>query len=374
MNHFHFLVHPSRIVSSFVKKIVWRDDEMKALLLAGGLGTRLRPLTENIPKPMAPIANRPWLEHLIIHLRDQGVNEFVIAAHHCSHVIRRYFGDGKRFNVNITYALEPSPLGTAGAIKNAERFLNERFLVFNADIVHLPQLIPLLDFHRQHGGLATIVLTEVDDPSSYGVVEQDDSGRILRFIEKPRREEAPSNRINAGMYILEPEVMRYIPAEREVSIERETFPLLIERNVGVYGIVSDGYWRDMGTPARYRQVHWDALSREFPVPLKGREIQPGVFVGEHVEIGSGVLFVPPVLIGDHVKIGPQAVIGPNAVIGDHCQIGARVHCSQTIVWDRSVIRDRSRLQNSIFGYRTVTPAGEVFEDSIINQFKEAVQA
>lgn len=196
----------------------------------------------------------------------------------------------------------------------------------------------------------------------------------MRFIEKPRREEAPSNRINAGMYILEPDVMRYIPAEQEVSIERETFPRLIEENTGVYGIVSSGYWRDMGTPARYRQVHWDALNREFPLPIKGREIQPGVFVGENVKISSGVLFVPPVLIGHNVKIGHQAVIGPYAVIGDDCQIGSRVHCAHTIVWDRSLIRDRSRLQNSIFGYRTVTPAGEVFEDSIINQFKEAVQA
>ena len=347
---------------------------MKALLLAGGLGTRLRPLTENLPKPMAPIANRPWLEHLITYLHEQGVDQFVIAAHHCSDVIRRYFGDGRRWGVKIEYALEPFPMGTAGAIKNAERLLDERFLVVNADIVHLPQLIPLLEFHRQHGGIASIALTEVEDPSSYGVVEQDDAGRILRFIEKPRPEEAPSNRINAGLYILEPEVMRYIPAQREVSIERETFPRLIRESAGVYGMVSQGYWRDMGTPARYRQVHWDVLDRRFPLSMQGRQVQPGVWTGENVEFGSGSLLVPPVLIGNNVKIGDQAVIGPYAVIGDNCRIGVRVHCSNSILWDRSVVREGSRLSNSIFGYRTVAPAGEVFNNSIINQPKEVMQA
>lgn len=347
---------------------------MKALLLAGGLGTRLRPLTENLPKPMAPIANRPWLEHLITHLREQGVDHFVMAARHCSDVIRRHFGDGRRWGVKIEYAVEPFPMGTAGAIKNAERFFNDCFLVFNADIVHLPELIPLLEFHRQHGGVATIALTEVEDPTSYGVVEQDDTGRILRFVEKPRPEEAPSNRINAGLYILEPDVFRYIPAQREVSIERETFPRLIQDSAGVYGMVSRGYWRDMGTPSRYRQVHWDVLDRRFPLPMQGRQVQPGVWAGEDVEFGKGVLFVPPVLIGNKVKIGDQAVIGPYAVIGDNCRIGARVHCSNSILWDRSVVRDGSRLSNSIFGYRTVAPAGEVFKDSIINDPGEVMQA
>lgn len=347
---------------------------MKALLLAGGLGTRLRPLTENLPKPMAPIANRPWLEHLIIHLREQGVDQFIMAAHHYPDVIRRHFGDGRRWGVKIEYSLEPFLMGTAGVIKNAERFLDERFLVVNADIVHLPQLVPLLDFHRQHGGIATIALTEVEDPSSYGVVEQDDSGRILRFVEKPRREEAPSNRINAGLYIFEPEVMRYIPAQREVSIERETFPRLIEEGAGVYGMVSRGYWRDMGTPARYRQVHWDVLNRRFPLLMHGRQIQPDVWAGEDVEFGAGVLLVPPVLIGNNVKIGDQTVIGPYAVIGDNCYIGAHVHCSNSILWDRSVVRDNSRLSNSIFGYRTVAPAGEVFNNSIINQPGEVMRA
>jgi mannose-1-phosphate guanylyltransferase len=348
--------------------------KMKALLLAGGLGTRLRPLTDNLPKPMAPVVNRPWLEHLITHLHEQGIEEFVVAARYCSDVIRAHFGDGRQFGVRIEYAVEPFPLGTAGAIKNAERWLKERFLVVNADIVHLPQLVPLLEFHRRHGGVATIVLTEVEDPSQYGAVEQDETGRILRFVEKPQPGEAPSNRINAGLYILEPEVMRYIPAQREVSIERETFPRLIREGAGVYGIVSEGYWQDMGTPTRYRQVHWDALERRFPLPIRGRQIQQGVWVGEDVEFGPGSLLVPPVVIGNRVKVGEHALIGPYAVIGDDCHIGDRAHCSRSILWDHSVVRDGSRLSNSIFGYRTVAPAGEKFTDAVISQAGEAVRA
>lgn len=347
---------------------------MKTLLLAGGLGTRLRPLTENLPKPMAPIANRPWLEHLITYLRDQGINQFVIASHHCSDVIKNYFGDGKRFGVDIEYSDETHQMGTAGAIKNAERFLKERFLVVNADIVHLPNLIPLLEFHEQSGGIATIALTEVDDPSSFGVVQLDDSSRILRFVEKPRREEAPSNLINAGLYILEPEVMRYIPAGREVSIERETFPTLIQKSKSVYGKISSGYWFDMGTPERYRKIHWDVLENRNPLPTRGNQVQPGVWLGKDTKIGSGVRFIPPVLIGDNVEVGDQSVIGPFAVIGDHCRIGSKVHFSNSILWDQSSISDNIRVNNSIMAYKTFLNEGKVYDNLILNQYERVMQA
>ncbi|UUZ81177.1 nucleotidyltransferase family protein [Paenibacillus sp. P26] len=161
------------------------------LLLAGGLGTRLRPLTENLPKPMALVANRPWLEHLIVHLKDQGIEDFVIAVKHYPEKIRSYFGSGQRWGVRIRYAVESSLLGTAGAIKNAEPYLDDRFIAVNADIVHEINLLPLLEFHIQQGADVTIGLTEVDDPTHYGVVEQDKRGRILRFVEKPKLEEAP---------------------------------------------------------------------------------------------------------------------------------------------------------------------------------------
>ncbi|MCL6633033.1 MAG: NDP-sugar synthase [Alicyclobacillus herbarius] len=347
---------------------------MKALLLAGGLGTRLRPLTENLPKPMAPIANRPWLEHLILHLKEQGIEELVVAARHCADVIRQHFGDGRRFGVHMAYAIEPFPLGTAGAIKNAERWLGDRFLVINADILHLPQVLPLLEFHRRHDGVATIALTEVDDVSQYGVVEQTHTGEIVRFVEKPTPAEAPSNRINAGWYVFDAEVFDFIPAGREVSVERETFPTLIAKGAGVYGYVTGGYWQDMGTPQRYRQAHWDMLDGRLPVARRGKQVQEGVWIGDGVTFAPGALLVPPVLIGDGVVVGEHALIGPYAVIGDNCYISARAHVSRSILWNGSSIREKTRVSNTIFGTHTVAPAGERIADAVVGTTGKAVRA
>jgi mannose-1-phosphate guanylyltransferase len=340
---------------------------MNALLLAGGLGTRLRPLTENMPKPMALVANRPWLEHLILHFKDQGIRDFVIAVKHYAEYIQKHFGNGERLGVSIRYSIEESLRGTAGAIKQAESFLDDRFIVVNADIIHEVDIVSLLEFHKEHGGGVTIGLTEVDDPSHYGVVDQDLHGRILRFVEKPKREEAPSNRINAGIYIMEKSILRYIPKDREVSVERETFPLLIEQQVGVYGKVIEGYWMDMGTKERYRNVHWDLLNRNLKLPIPGQETGKGIWMGEQCRIGKGVLIVPPVLIGDRVQIGDRSVIGPYAVIGDECVIGNNVRCSETIMWNRCRVNDSIQLKNCIFGYDLELSPKQILHEAVINR-------
>lgn len=340
---------------------------MNVLLLAGGLGTRLRPLTENMPKPMAPIANRPWLEHLILHLKEQGIQRFVIALKHHPDKIEHYFGDGRTLGVSIQYALENELLGTAGAIKHAEPYLDERFIVINADIVHDIELIPLLDYHASHGGKVTIALTEVNDPTQYGVVEQDDAGRILRFVEKPRLQDAPSNRINAGIYIMDKSVLNAIPPNREVSIERETFPLLISRNAGVYGKTISGYWMDMGTKERYRNIHWDMLEKKSGHTIPGREHGDGIWIGQHCTIGAGTLLVPPVLIGDHVTIGERAVIGPKAVIGNGCSIGPNVRLSETILWEDCTVNEGAQLKNCIFGSRLEIGSSHILHEAVMNR-------
>mgnify|MGYP001394643941 CR=1 FL=1 len=346
---------------------------MNALLLAGGLGTRLRPLTENLPKPMALVANRPWLEHLILHLKNQGIRRFVIAVKHYHETIQNYFENGERWGVNIQYVIEQSLLGTAGAIKNAEAYLDDRFIVFNADIVQNAEIAPLLKFHQQHGGGVTIGLTEVEDPSQYGVVEQDEDGRILRFVEKPRKEEAPSRLINAGIYVIDKDLLRDIPAGREVSIERETFPLWIEKGAGVYGKVISGYWMDMGTRDRYRNIHWDVLNRVFRLPIPGKSRQKGIWIGKDCQIHSGVLLVPPVLIGDRVTIGERSIIGPYTVIGDDCTIGNRVRCSETIMWDRCSAHDDAVLNSCIFGYDLEIGSKHVLYEAAISRL-EVMQA
>lgn len=340
---------------------------MKALLLAGGLGTRLRPLTERWPKPMALVGNRPWLEHVLLHLKEEGIREFVMAVKHAPDTIRDYFGDGSRWGVQIQYAVEDSLRGTAGAIKNAEPLLGARFIVLNADIIQKTPLVPLLEFHKKSRALVTIGLTEVEDPSHYGVVEQDESGRIVRFVEKPAPHEAPSRRINAGIYVMEKEALAYIPPNREVSIERETFPLLIERHGGVFGFLLNGYWLDMGTTERYRKLHRDVLDRTFPLPLQGKKLGQGIWVGEHTAVGSGVLFVPPVLIGDRVRIGDRSVIGPYTVIGDDCEIGAQVRCSESILWDRCKVRQGAQLNHCIFGYDLELGANHILHEAIMNR-------
>lgn len=340
---------------------------MNALLLAGGLGTRLRPLTEQMPKPMALVANRPWLEHLIIRLKNQGIRDFVLAVKHYPEQIRDYFGDGSKWGVSIRYAVEQTLRGTAGAIKNAEPYLDRQFLVVNADIVHETELPDVVEYHRQHGGMVTIGLTEVEDPSHYGVVEQDGSGRILRFVEKPRLEEAPSNRVNAGIYVMERTALQYIPEDREVSIERETFPLLIQEGAGVYGKVISGYWMDMGTKDRYRQIHWDLLNRTCGLPISGEEQGSGIWLGEDCEIAPGALLVPPVLVGNRVTIGERSIIGPFAVIGDDCEIGRNVRCSETIMWDRCKVNDAIHLNNCIFGYELELGSKQILHEAVMNR-------
>lgn len=323
---------------------------MKALFLAGGLGTRLRPLTEHLPKPMALVGNRPWLEHLLLHYKEQGVNEFVIAVKHYRELIESHLGDGSKYGVRIDYAVEKELLGTAGAIKNAEELLTDRFIVVNADIIHQVDLASAVKFHESHGGAVTICLTEVEDPTHYGVVEQTGNGRIVRFVEKPKKEEAPSNRINAGIYIMERKALDFVPAGKPVSIEKETFPLLIENQSGVYGHPIGGYWMDMGTKERYRQLHWDLLDRRFPVTIDGKEMDDkGIWLGENVRVGQGVLFVPPVMIGDDVTIGDRAIVGPYAVVGNGSRIGNQVRLSNSILWDRCKIRAGAQLNECIFG-------------------------
>jgi mannose-1-phosphate guanylyltransferase len=219
----------------------------------------------------------------------------------------------------------------------------------------------------EHGGCVTIGLTEVKDPTQFGVVEQDPFGQIVRFVEKPRREEAPSNRVNAGIYVMEKTVLDWIPKGMEVSIERETFPLLIEKGLGVYGKTIHGYWMDMGTTERYRKVHWDLLDRRLKLPLYGKEQEKGIWIGEDLHIGEGVLFVPPVLIGNRVKIGDRSVIGPYSVIGDDCEIGPHVRCSESILWNECTVHAGAQLKNCIFGYGLQLHSRHILHEAVMNR-------
>ncbi|PTQ57846.1 MAG: Mannose-1-phosphate guanylyltransferase [Candidatus Carbobacillus altaicus] len=345
---------------------------MQALLLAGGMGTRLRPLTDDLPKPMAPLGGRPWLESLVTHLRSSGVRDIVMTIKHFPEVIEKHFGDGSRYGVRIVYAREEKLLGTAGAIKNAEKYLEDRFLVINADVVHLWDVEALYAAHTRHGGWATIALTEVEDPSAYGVVALNANDEIIRFVEKPRREEAPSHLINAGAYVLEKKVLSLIPKDTEVSIERETFPHLIALHKGVFGHTITGYWMDMGTPERYKQTHWDLLDGAFNLPLLPPEREPGIYVGRRVRIAKETTLHPPVVIGDGTIIEEGSVIGPYAIIGSGVVIGKGSTVSRAILWKGARVAHFCQIKDAVLGSDTDMTAGLILNGGIVRRISETV--
>ncbi|GAH66004.1 unnamed protein product, partial [marine sediment metagenome] len=234
---------------------------MKAVILAGGEATRLRPLTYNTAKIMVPVLNNPLLEHLINYLKKHSIVDIIIALGKQVEQIQSYFGDGNKFGVKITYSAEDFPMGTAGAVKNAERFLDEPFIVFNGDIFTDIDLTAMMDLHCEKKASASIALTPVDDPTIYGVVETDAGNRVKRFVEKPSWDEVTTNMINAGIYILEPSILSYVAPNVFSMFERDVFPLLLEKGEAIYGYPSEAYWIDIGTPEKYLRLNHDLLQR-----------------------------------------------------------------------------------------------------------------
>jgi mannose-1-phosphate guanylyltransferase len=336
---------------------------LPAVVLVGGQGTRLRPLTEHTRKDMLPVVDRPLLAYTFDHLARHGVEEAVISCGYMPTQIRDHFGERYR-SLGLRYEVEPEPLGTAGGIGFAARELDGTFLALNGDSLREADLGELIRFHRAHGAAATILLTPVADPSRYGLVRLTAEGRVERFLEKPSAHEIDTNLINAGLYVLEPEVLDLIPAGRAVSIERDVFPALCERGA-VYGLALPGYWLDVGTPDSYLQAHRDVLERTFRTEV-GEEIGDDfTFVHPTAVVDPGARLVPPVFVGagatleagvrvgtlasigagahigagttvEHATVGSGAVIGPGCVItgsivGDGARIGADVRASELVV-------------------------------------------
>jgi mannose-1-phosphate guanylyltransferase len=301
---------------------------MQAIVLVGGQGTRLRPLTEAVPKPALTLVDRPFLAYMIEWLAGHGVGEVVLACGFLPDVLREALvGEEERAGVRIRYVAEPEPLGTAGAIRFAADqmgdALNESFLALNGDVLTDLDLTALLDTHRKQGAVATIGLHPVDDSSAYGLVRTGPRGDVLDFLEKTG--EAVPAEINAGMYVLERSVMAKIPPGKNVSIERDVFPRLV--GSGLHGLRLDGYWMDIGTPERYLQASWDIL--EGRVETRVEPTGPGVLVAADAELA------------------PDAAIGPRAVIGPGCRVGAGAEIRESVLLDRCTVGAGARLAGSI---------------------------
>ncbi len=322
---------------------------MKAVILVGGEGLRLRPLTCNIPKPMVPVVNRPFLEHTIETLRKHGVDEVILAICYLPDKIREYFGDGHRFGLRMTYAVEDTPLGTGGAIKNAEGLLTSTFLVLNGDIFTDLNLSEMIAFHRERQAEATIGLTPVDDPTSYGVVEVDSDSRVRGFVEKPGRERITSNLINAGLYVLEPAVLDMIPTGVFYMVERGLFPALVERGERFFGFESGAYWTDIGVPRDYLRLHRDILMGKAMARFPGRSVADDLWIEDGCTIHESARLVGPLVIGRDCVISEGAVIQGPTVIGKRCTIGPGSLVDQAVIWSNAMVGRDVRLRDCVIG-------------------------
>jgi mannose-1-phosphate guanylyltransferase / phosphomannomutase len=318
---------------------------MRAVLMAGGSGTRLRPLTCDLPKPMVPILNRPIAEHIVNLLKRNGITEIIATLHYLPDIMRDHFNDGRDFGVQMTYAVEEDqPLGTAGCVKNIADLLDDTFLVISGDSVTDFDLQAAIRFHREKGSKATLVLTRVPNPIEFGVVIINAEGQIQRFLEKPSTSEIFSDTVNTGTYILEPEVLDYLPADQESDFSKDLFPLLLDKGEPLYGYVADGYWCDVGHLEAYRAAQYDALHRKVMVDYAYPETSPGVWIGDNTQIDPSVQIHPPVLVGNNCRIGARTVLEPGTVIGDNVTIGNDADLKRPIIWNGAIIGDEVHLR------------------------------
>ena len=323
---------------------------MKAILLAGGKGTRLRPLTIHTPKPIVPIFNRAFLHYQIDLLKQvPEIDEVILSLNYQPRRIEEVFGDGADLGIKIRYVVEPVPLGTAGAIKYAGDKLTESVVVFNGDVMTQLDLAAVIRMHRERQARATIVLTPVDNPSAYGLVETDGQSNIKRFIEKPKPEEITTNHINAGIYVLEPDTFDRIPSEVPWSIERSYFPSLIERNETFVAYVYNGYWIDIGTPEKYVQVHHDIMDGRFVAPPFAGLTSSRRCIAPDVRIEDGATIEDPVFIDEGVLVKAGARLGPYAVLGRQTQVEEEAIIERAIVWPNCRIGSQSSIADAVLG-------------------------
>src|SRR5438874_6672948 len=308
---------------------------MKAILLAGGKGTRLRPLTIHTPKPIVPIFNRPFLHYQLDLLKQVSeIDEVILSLNYQPRRIEEIFGDGGDSGLGIKYVVEPAPLGTAGAVRYAGDQLRESVVVFNGDVLTEVDLAAVIALHRDRRAKATIVLTPVDNPTAYGLVETDADFNFRRFLEKPKPDEITCDTINAGIYVLEPDTFDRIPKDMPWSIERSFFPSLVERSETFVAYVYRGYWIDIGTPEKYMQVHRDIMDGRYrAAPFAGAS--SAVWISPDARVDPEAKLEGPCFIDSGTVIKPGARIGPYTVIGRHCHIEEHAVVDHAIVWANS---------------------------------------
>ena len=322
---------------------------MKALLLVGGQGTRLRPLTIHAPKSIVPIFNRPFLHYQLDLIKQvPEIDEVILSLNYQPHRIEEVFGDGREAGIKLRYVVEPTPLGTAGAVRYAAQGVRDTLVVFNGDVLTQVDLRRLIDFHRGRRARATIVLTPVANPTAYGLVETDADSNIRRFLEKPKPEEITCDTINAGIYVLEPETFDRIPPDVAWSIERSFFPSFIERGETFLASIYRDYWIDIGTPEKYMQVHRDIMDGRYSMPpFNGRRGMASVSPTATVDPGAHL--EGPLFVDDGCVVKAGARVGPYSVLGKDCQVDENANLSSVIAWADTHIGREAVVTDTIIG-------------------------
>jgi mannose-1-phosphate guanylyltransferase/phosphomannomutase len=322
---------------------------MKAVVMAGGEGTRLRPLTSNQPKPMVPVVGKPCMEHILELLRDHGMDDVIVTVAFLPQSIRSYFGQGETLGMQVGYSVEESPLGTAGSVRLAGRQLDETFLVISGDALCDVDLSALVAFHKKKGAAVTIGLKSVENPLEFGIVVTDDEGRIERFLEKPSWGQVFSDTINTGIYVMEPEVLKHVPDDRPYDFSKDLFPYLLEMGRPLYGHVMDGYWQDIGNLDQFRQANFDALEEKVRLNIPGIRIRGNVWLGEGVEIGELEQIEGPAYVGNYCRIAPGATVGSHAVLSNSVTLRERTRVTRSVIDASTHIGRSALIEGAILG-------------------------
>src|SRR3954466_1536982 len=304
---------------------------MKAVVMAGGEGTRLRPLTSNQPKPMVPIVGKPCMEHILELLKRHGFEEVVVTVAFLPQAIRSYFGDGDALGLDISYSVEESPLGTAGSVRLASDALDDTFLVISGDALCDIDLGTIVEFHKEKGAAVTIGLKSVENPLEFGIVVTDEDGKVERFLEEPSWGQVFSDTINTGIYVLEPEVLRHIPTDRPFDFSKELFPLLLEMGRPMYGYVFEDYWQDIGNLDQFRQANFDALDERVRLNIPGIRLRGNIWLGEGVEVDDLAAIEGPAVVGNYCRVAPDATVGPYSVLGSSVTMLERARTERSVI-------------------------------------------
>jgi mannose-1-phosphate guanylyltransferase/phosphomannomutase len=340
---------------------------MKAVLMAGGEGSRLRPLTIVRPKPMVPIVNKPVMEHVLTLLKRHGITDVIVTVQYLASVIEDHFGDGSALGMHITYSVEEVPLGTAGSVKAVQDQLDDTFLVISADALTDFDLGRIIEFHRDRKATATLTLYQVPNPLEYGVVIIDGEGRIRQFLEKPSWGEVFSDTVNTGIYVLEPTIFDYYEAGKPVDFSQQVFPELLRKRDRLYGYVASGYWCDVGNIQEYMRANADVLQGKVDVGLLGREVGSGIWCeSDEIEIAPDAQIYGPVWLGEACKIKNGVIIRGPSIIRDFTIIDSRAQVDRSIIWRNSYIGERTEVRGAIIGRQcSLKSKSMVFEGAVV---------